>query len=200
MNSVIDLESGIYRITSDGEVFSQSKLKIPLVTSGMVFTGDFKLILKQERELTYTVNNRGYRSVSLNKKTKMVHRLVAEAFCPNPMNKPYVNHIDGNKQNNHYSNLEWCTTAENNQHARLTGLHIQAIGHKIKYKSQATKQKCLSNLKDKTKLTDDQVVYCREVYIARHREFGTRALGRKFGVCSSTMSCAIQGKSFIHIK
>lgn len=200
MNSIIDLESGIYRITSDGEVFSQSKLKIPLVTTGMSFTGDFKIILKPERELTYTVNNRGYRSVSLNKKTKMVHRLVAEAFCPNPLGKPYVNHLDGDKQNNHYSNLEWCTIAENNHHARVTGLHIQARGHKIKYQSPHTKQKCLSNLKDKTILTDSQVMYCREVYIPRHREFGTRALGRKFGVHSSTMSHAIQGKSFSSIK
>ena len=62
-------------------------------------------------------NNRGYLHVRLYKdgigKFKLVHRLVANAFIPNPLNLPEVNHIDENKSNNNVDNLEWCSRQYN---------------------------------------------------------------------------------------
>lgn len=60
-----------------------------------------------------TYNGKGYRRVRLHGKTFKVHRLVAEAFVPNPDNLPYVLHKDGNRENNHYTNLEWSARQSN---------------------------------------------------------------------------------------
>lgn len=85
-----------------------------------------KKYIKREKILKLSPKKNGYLIVALqNKKIikyKTVHRLVAEAFIPNPENYPVVNHIDGNKINNNVDNLEWCTYKHNNQEAIRLGL------------------------------------------------------------------------------
>ena len=66
---------------------------------------------KLRRMATY--NGKGYRRVRLQGRTFKVHRLVAEAFVPNPYNLPYVLHKDGDRDNNHYTNLEWSSRQSN---------------------------------------------------------------------------------------
>ena len=87
--------------------------------------GDIRRIAKTNNQykighiLKWNIIN-GYAHVQLHKNGKVksmrVHRLVALSFIPNIHNKPHVNHIDGDKLNNHYSNLEWCTASENELH------------------------------------------------------------------------------------
>lgn len=85
-------------------------------------------ILSQSKQQDYchvTLNIKG------KQKRMRVHRLVAEAYIDNPENKPYVNHIDGNRSNNIVSNLEWVTPAENIQHAVNTGLMRSGVARAV---------------------------------------------------------------------
>lgn len=93
---------GLYQVTSDGKIIGQKGKPLKLSARP---NGYFKVDLCKER-----------------KRTVSVHRLVAEHFVGNPLNKPIVNHKDGNKQNNDYQNLEWCTNGENIKHSWDTGL------------------------------------------------------------------------------
>lgn len=73
------------------------------------------------RELVPQINHNGYEKVTLTKEGKrkyaFVHRIVAENFIENDLDKKTVNHKDGNKRNNTVENLEWATHSENRQHA-----------------------------------------------------------------------------------
>ncbi len=104
---------GLYMVSDKGNVLSYEK-----------YGSDGRLLLK--RLLKGGRYSNGYKFVCLrnnsNNRNLMIHRLVAEAFIPNPNNKPNVNHIDGNKQNNNVENLEWCTQSENIKHAINIGL------------------------------------------------------------------------------
>jgi hypothetical protein len=77
-----------------------------------------RVAIRKPKEIRISLNNKGYyvTDLQLNKIAKKVllHRLVAEAFIPNPDNKPTVNHKDGIKTNCTIFNLEWATYKENN--------------------------------------------------------------------------------------
>lgn len=81
----------------------------------------------KEGLIAVTHDSWGYPRVLIYKDKKVhakrIHRLVAINFIPNPLNKVSVNHIDGNKLNNHVDNLEWSTWKENSDHAVMTGLN-----------------------------------------------------------------------------
>ena len=83
------------------------------------------------RILNPSQNQDQYGRVTLRKdgkdNQKLVHRLVAETYIPNPDDKPQVNHKDRNKKNNSVSNLEWVTGQENNQHAHARSYLVQNV-------------------------------------------------------------------------
>lgn len=111
----------LYTINSNGEIFSLDRI---------IVGTDSVNYPKKGKKINVKVNcKNGYFQVALWKDNKgklySIHRLLAQAFIPNPLNKPQVNHIDGNKLNNSLSNLEWVTVSENSVHALKTGLVVR---------------------------------------------------------------------------
>lgn len=93
------------------------------------------LSLLTDQYVETAVDTKGYLTVNLYKdgtrKTKRVHILVAETFIPNPENLPVVNHIDGDKTNPNYMNLEWVSYSENTVHAHKTGLQTKTSNKRV---------------------------------------------------------------------
>ena len=126
--------------------------------------------------------NGGYLHVQLHKadgkpKRFYVHRIVAQLFIPNPLNKPEVNHKDGVKFNCHASNLEWATSGENMRHAVETGLQIAIQGIED------------DNAKIKS---ESDVIYIRE----NPDNLTSRELAEMFGVDQSTIGKIQRGERY----
>lgn len=147
----------IYYVTDAGEIFAKR------ISNGRL------------RQKSPTLNkNRGYWYVRTELGNYAVHRLVAQAFIPNPLGKPTVNHIDGNKNNNDVSNLEWATYKEQSDHAIKTGL------------SKKMKKNEGANLK----WTDEQV---RTVYSLVKGGLSYSKAGAKIGMPYSTVAHIMRG-------
>lgn len=121
-------------------------------------------------------------TLQVNKKRyyKLLHRLVAMAYIPNPDNKSCVNHIDGNKLNNNVENLEWCTVSENNNHAFRTGL---------KNNEHSTGERC-----NWAKLKQWQVNEIRRDY--DKKTCNQKILADRYGIRDNTVSLIINNKTW----
>ena len=138
---------------------------------------------RKGRPRKLTVDRYGYHVVGLTRDSVMkylkVHRLVAQAFIPNPDNKPDVNHINGVKTDNRVSKLEWCTPKENTRHAIEMGLY-NPVGESG------------SN----AKLTEDDVLDIR--WLAAE---GVKpsVLAREWGVTQSGIGHVVTGRRWSHV-
>lgn len=162
---------GLYEVSNFGKVKSLRKM------SGTCY--------RKERELSLNrLSVDGYVRIALangNKiwETKM-HRLVAEHFIPNLLNKETVNHIDGNKENNRADNLEWA-----DRHEQLT----HAYNHNLKKPIRGCENV-------NAKLTKKDVEYIKMNYKRQSTEFGTVALAKKFGVTNVVVGNILRGKTY----
>lgn len=103
-----------------------------------------------------TLRLTGYVSISIDQKEYRVHRLVAAAHLPKPDGADTVNHIDGNKQNNHATNLEWTTAAGNSQHSFAHGLSKVSSGRKVKRQTLSNgRQEVFASVREAAEATGD---------------------------------------------
>ena len=135
---------GLYQVSNMGKIKSLGRIiKYPGSKYGMhngVYRPERILKSKTKRYAGVTLSN------SKNKIYPNIHRLVALAFIPNPLNKPCVNHMDGDKQNNCVSNLEWLNWDENVQHGFDTGSSKPIYGKaNSSYKHGKHAKKLLNN-------------------------------------------------------
>lgn len=146
----VKLYEGCFLVSTEGEIFSLRTNKI--LRCGISKNG--------YAVLSSRLDGRNGKAICLK-----IHRLVAEAFIPNPENKPYVNHIDGNKTNNFVENLEWVTAKENVQHGIKLGLFDAS--HAVTY-------------------SDEFIISIHKQLIPYDRNFGERALCRKYNISRDT--------------
>lgn len=132
--------------------------------------------------LSYTVTKAGYIRIHFGfHKPVFAHRLIAMTFIPNPDDRPQVNHIDGNKANNHVDNLEWVTAQQNVVHAVETGLRMTSQGPSH-YKS---------------KFNEEEVLNIRHLYATK--KLTHRKIADLYGVDRDTITKIINRKNWAHI-
>jgi len=170
---------GLYFANEKGEIKSTSRERY---YNAKGIKGCYK---RNGKILKQPINNHGYPCVTIkyrngSQKVIQVHQLIARTFLPNPENKPQINHIDGNKQNNNVSNLEWCTASENLKHAFRTGLNKGSRPFKGKFGKEHFGSKPV-------------IAYNKDGTI--YKEYESQCLAAKdLGVNSSHISQCVNGK------
>lgn len=110
---------GLYSVSNLGNIKSHSR-------KANISNGKFRIM--KERILKPQITFNGYHAIVLNNgdKHKMfkIHTLVATHFIDNKFNLKEINHIDGNKLNNHINNIEWCSRSQNVKHSYDSGLRV----------------------------------------------------------------------------
>lgn len=97
----------------------------------MIVTKEGKLLKPNGDYYKTFINNSGYECIKYHGKHYLIHRLVAEKYCEGYAPHLDVNHKDGNRLNNNYTNLEWCTRKENIQDCISRGTHTIDKAHEV---------------------------------------------------------------------
>lgn len=134
---------------------------------------------KKEKILKPYIGKNGYYRITINKKTILLHMLIAQTFIPNPENKSQVNHINGNKLNNNLNNLEWCSRLENMQHAFNLGL----IKPNKDHQKNITEKARLVNLKPVSKY------YKQDVLLKNYNSIREAAISNNLPESNISMCC-----------
>ncbi len=141
-NSVDNLKGEVWKtIPSFGRAYEVSNFGRVKKLVGQYNTNREKISNK-------TVSTEEYYSISILGKKQYLHRLVAEAFIPNPYNKPIVNHKNGNKKDFRVENLEWVTNQENCTHASETGLLRRGETHPLSKLNEKIVSEILKDYKE----------------------------------------------------
>ena len=144
-------------------------------------------VFRNEKQLKPSKDTAGYLGVQISKngivKRFMIHRMVGECYLDNVNNLPEINHEDGNKLNNRYSNLKWTTSSDNKKHAYNNGLMMAPKGEKSKV----------------SKLKNEDVIYIREKYKPRDKQYNKEKLSTMFNISQSTINQIISNKTWKHI-
>lgn len=116
---------GYYEVDQFGRVYALDRV-ITVNDNGRTYDKPLK-----GKQMKQSMHSKGYKTVSLTKygktKTIYVHRIVAEAFIPNPNDLPFINHIDEDKTNNFVENLEWCTEQYNSTYGKARQKQANAL-------------------------------------------------------------------------
>ncbi|MEY3419854.1 MAG: hypothetical protein RIR48_134 [Bacteroidota bacterium] len=166
---------GYYQVSNLGRIKSLERKRIGLK--------DQKIRIYKELILKQKLNIHGYFEVCLylknSSKYHKSHRIICQAFLPNPENKPQVNHKNGVKTDNRLENLEWATSSENTKHSFDNGFQKPSLGEKNGHS--------ILNEKDVLMIRSGQL------------KMTQRQMASFFNVKPSTINCIIKRRNWKHI-